>query len=543
MLCKAYITKILSLLLLLLPLLPLLICQQALADSATEMRFMSLTIQDSPISVSDAKAVASGSTTLTELIDTWLASDAHKVRIKRYFNDQYGVGPEFNTISSAFILQQQSDGAYYLEDKGTCSETISIEDAWWLNEGESIKVCTNTLSTRIFFEYEGKDDLACTSAGSTGIGADECGCGPRMALCYPHDLSTTLLDHVRYEFRERGLYVYENDLSWFDLFGGNFFYGSRVLYKHYLDQQAFGRNIEPSLTDLVDLTALPLTTYERRDFPATGSVERAGNVTAPGFLRQYRSIRSRIDILTARLLCKDVDPTLNTEGIATFVNETMAADDIFLSGENASNENCSGCHFPMDNMGSTLWLWGENGWYQYWGTLGEQDETGHVFGQAGSGPAFLIQGYLDADGYDACMAKTAWEDFSGGFWSDLGSISKANFINASKSGPRSLIQSILNSQEIRQLHNRGIPQTIVGGASVYNFEAEINPILKKSCSGGSCHSVSTVIGSQYEFIDNAATFKASPTDRINDGTMPPSTSALTISEGDQAILKAWRDAN
>ena len=495
------------------------------ADSATEMRFMSLTIRDRPISAEDAKAIASGTTDLETLIEEWIDSDAHKTRIKRHFNDQFGMGPDFDSIPPSFILQQQDDGAYYLPDKGTCSDVVTITDAWWLNPGESIRVCSNTRSDLIYYQYENQDNVECAGTGATGIGADECGCGTRMILCYPNELASTLRAHIRYEFRERALYVYENDLTWFDLLGGDFFYGSRVLYKHYLDQQALFRNIEPSLADLVALSELPIDSYTRRDFPATGQVERAGQITAPGFLRQYNNFRSRINILTARLLCKDVDSTLNTDGINTFVNETISNNDAFLFEEHGNREGCSSCHYPMDNMGSTIWLWGPSGWYRYWGALGEQDESGYAFGQMGTGPAFLAQGYLSAVGFDECMAKTIWEDFSGGSWSDLGTTAKSSFTQAISLGPRGAIQAVLNSTEIRQLHKKGIPQTRIGGASVYNFENDINPILMRSCSGGSCHSASTLIGSQYEFVDNEANFRSIPSSRIDDGSMPPSSSA------------------
>ena len=514
------------------------------AGSTSEMRFMSYTITDRPISVTDAKALAAGTTTLEDLIAGWLASDAHKTRIKRFFNDQFGIGPTFDTVPPSFILQKQSDGSYYLTDKGVCgTDVVTISDAWWLDEGESVKVCVNTRSDLIYYQYDNKDDVECTDSGASGIGAAECGCGPRMILCYPVDLESTLTNHIRYEFRERGLYAYENDLSWLDLLGGNFFFGSRVLYKHYLDQQAFGRNIEPTLTDLVDLTNLPLDSFARRDFPTTGSVSRAGLVTSPGFLRQYNNFRSRISILTTRLLCKDVDSTLNTDGIATFVNETLAANDNFLFEEHGNKEGCSGCHYPMDNMGSVLWLWGAGGWYRYYGALGEQDERGHAFGVPGSGPRFLMEEFTKASGFMECMAKTVWEAFSGGVWDDLGSVSKAGFVSAANLGPRGLIQYTINSREIRQLHNMGIPQTVIGGASVYSFEADINPILQNSCSGGSCHSPATLIGSQYEFIGNENNFKSSPSSRIDDGSMPPAGSSLSISDADRAILKAWRDAN
>ena len=505
-----------------------------LASAATELRYMSLTIRDRPPTVAEAQAVAAGTTTLDTLITTWLATPEHQERIRRYFNDQFGAGPDSDLVEDSFFLLEES-GILYLRDKGACdaASATTITDAWWLGSGESVQVCNNTRSDALT-----NGTVECTDSGVSGIGSDGCGCGPNMILCYPESLRTTFAEHLRYEFQHRGLYAYEENLSWTELLGGDFFYGSRILYKHYLDQQAIYRNILPTATDLTNLTGLPLTTYARTDFPESGDVSRAGLATSPVFLRQYNNFRSRINILTARLLCQDVDASLNTDGIARFVNETLSDFDQV----HGTNPDCSGCHYPMDNMGSTIHLWNEGGWFEFYGTPGTQNLSGHAFGASGTGPGFLMTAYVNrGTPFHTCMARTAWEDFSGATWEDLGASVQNSLIAASGGGPRSLIRAILTSTQIRSLHNNGISQTTIGGVSSYDFTNDINPILQTNCSGAACHSAGTSLGAQYEFIDNESVFSQVPAGRIDDDTMPPPSSNRTISDGDRSILRSWRD--
>ena len=58
------------------------------------LRFLSLAITDQPPSAADAKALYNGETTLAELRSAMLASEAHKNKVKRFFNDLFGVGPD-----------------------------------------------------------------------------------------------------------------------------------------------------------------------------------------------------------------------------------------------------------------------------------------------------------------------------------------------------------------------------------------------------------------------------------------------------------------
>ena len=510
----------------------------ALGDVYLERRFMSLTIRDQALSVEEAKSLDDGSQNLEALITTWLDSEDHIERVKRYFNDQFGAGMDFATVQDSFILES-SGSVYYLIDKGRCadSEVIEVTDAWWLRDGESIRVCLDTRSDQIVYQYNTKANVYCNDSGPTGIGASECGCGPQMIMCYPRELVNDLRDAMRFEFKERAGYVYENDLSWFELLGGDFFYGNRLLYKHYIDQQGLFRNYLLSINDLANLLNLPLDQPARAPFPEVGRVTRAGLATSPIFLRQYNNFRSRINILTARLLCQDVDSTLNTDGIAQWVNSELSEFD----QAHGTDPGCSECHYPMDNMGSALLYWGPQGWYQYYGAIGEQNEAAHAFGLRGTGPSFLIEAYTGEARFLPCMAKLVFEDFTGARFEDLSESRQSELANLAASGPRALIRGVLTSQEIRVLHREGLMQPTIGGESVYDFEEDVNPILRASCSGGTCHSTGTILGSQYEFVDQRDQFAIVPLNRITDGSMPPENSPLSISDSDRAILESWRE--
>ena len=518
------------------------------ADTVTEMRWMSLTMRDQPLSVEEAQNITTGARTLESYMDEWILTDEFRNRMRRFFNDQFGSGQDIDTVRDQYFLGKQND-IYYLKDKGACTEdaAVTVNDAWWLSEGETIRVCANIVKSALVITDNGQF-IDCYDTGPEGLGREECGCGPNLIICYPEEFDRSeteyrphiLYNHMRYEFQERGLYVFEQQGSWMDLFGGDFFYGSRILYKHYLDQQALIRGYLPSRVDIARLTFLPINGYDRAEWPSTGTVTRAGLVTSPVFLRQYNNFRSRINILTARLLCQDVDSTLNTDNIAVFVNDSF--DD--FNKVHGTKEECSGCHYALDNLGSPLMHWNEGGWYEFWGTEGAQNELGHAFGQQVNGPAELMTGYIErAQPFHGCMAKLVWEDFSGGVWEDLGADAQLSFAEASRQGPNHLVRTVLFSDQIRLLHRRGISGVTVGGASNLSFSGDVNPILEAHCSGSACHSQGTSLGAQFEFINNEAVFAATNASRIDDGSMPPANATVpAISDSDRTLLRTWRDA-
>ena len=84
------------------------------------------------------------------------------------------------------------------------------------------------------------------------------------------------------------------------------------------------------------------------------------------------------------------------------------------------------------------------------GCEGCGDEPAPV--QTGEGPAFLMRDYIErAPEFMPCMAKRAWESFSGASWDDLSEEQQAAFTEEAKLGPRNLLQKVMLSPLMRAL--------------------------------------------------------------------------------------------
>ena len=417
--------------------------------NSSSLQFLSFASRDQPPSVDEANSLALEKKTLTGLLSEWLASPEHSSRIRRYFNDIFGVNNQIFLIDGEFILKKNALGIYKLPDKSNCDLSTAVQDdAWWLAAGEKVLICPTSRSAQITYA---SNSIKCPHLGSNGILNASCGCGPKQILCYPSELEVNLIQEVRTEFAERGLYAYQQNLTWADLFGGSFFYGSRLLYHYYLfSQQILPYSTLPSAGDMNTLLSLPISDRARAPFPA--GPERAGVVTSPGFMKQFNNFRSRIRGLTNALLCQDMDPNLNTDNIQTLINPDLSAADKV----HGTQVGCSGCHYAMDNMGSTLLNWDDNGIYQSWL---QASQSGHAFGVTGTGPGFLMEKFIErGPGFEACMAKKAWEEFSGESWDSLNPDTAKQFQSFASSGPGALLRGILNSQTFINLRKPGAKQ-------------------------------------------------------------------------------------
>jgi hypothetical protein len=380
----------------------------------------------------------------------------------------------------------------------------------------------------------------------TNLADANCGCGKEQIMCYPREHKGKVMSAIRDEFKNRGLYYYEEDGSWLDLYGGDKFYGNRWLYQHYVYQQdTMPESLNPpqvvidqikslspttnSLVDMPDLTQNP--NYSGSDGP-----ERAGVVTSPAFLRRFNNYRARIRAITERLMCKDIDGSLNIDNYSTFNNPNFVAGQPNNVVEHGSQDGCADCHYSMDNFAGTIILWGDNsqGFFSSWG-WNEKSHLGHVFGEDGSGPRFLMEKYTEQDEFTACMAKKAWEDFSGLGWGELSATDQQKFVQAAQSGPRSTIRTILTSSALKKVRNPDPVKETTTTTVTYDFDTDINPILTAKCAP--CHAAG---GSQpAKFVDLESNFKSINKARLTDGTMPPGGPALTQSEIDKMLI--WID--
>lgn len=514
-------------------------------DTTAQLRFLSVAIRDRLPTVDEAKRAYQATDKedeLTSLVGQWLASPEHKARVERHFNDMFGVGPYVFLADGATDLVQyptepgeapadlSTNGVWHLpKDVKTSCGTPVQANAWWSDT--PIMICPTAVSAAISF---GGGSIRCSDPFSAnGMRHASCGCGPEQILCYPRHLKKNATVAVAREFAQRARYAYEQDLDWLTVFGGDQFYGDRWLYHHYLYQDKIAWMLQvPSAGELAFLKSLPVDGSRRlATFPTTVR-ERSGVVTSPAFLRRFNNFRSRVRAITEQLLCRDIDPSLNTSGISTFVNTDLSDFD----RAHGTQSGCAGCHYAMDNSGSTLLGWSDMGFYEGWDP---KSQAGHVFGEDGNGPQFLMQSYIErGTGFTECMAKRAFEGFSGGSFDDLATDKRAELVALAAQGPRPLIRGLLTSPLLRQLRDGG-GHTVSKTVDVtYDFATDIAPILSQSCAGSECHSAGNSRGASSAYVGNEATFKQAPADRIASGSMPPADSgrSLTTEQRNRLLL-------
>ena len=358
------------------------------------------------------------------------------------FGIKVGFGP-FDGLR----LEKSADGVYSIIDKlpkCTLAQAVS-KPAWWLESGETILICLTSTSDAFRFDVGLDPEVRC-DATANQLGDARCGCGPSQLLCMPNEMANDLEQDFNREPVERGLHAYENNLSWFDFLGGNFLITNRALLLWYMHSHSI--LMEDKITPdaaLADLRAVPTNAWVRANFPI--GYERAGIVTSPGYLNSYNTIQSRISNLCRILLCRDVDPTLNTDNIARFVNPGLGT--ALLA--HGSKPSCSGRHYAMDNHATTLLAYYLDGSAVIGTSNPSLTQKGHVFGQEGDGPGFLMKSYVErGPGFEGCMAKTAWTLLTGLSWDhSLSDSDRHHFTNLAKQGPQALIQGILKSPLLR----------------------------------------------------------------------------------------------
>ncbi len=492
------------------------------------LRFYSMAIRDLPPTLAETQAFLAGSTTLDELITTWLATPEHQTRMRRYFSDSWPVLATF-TPFYFLTLEKNASGIYRLAEKPDCGPADAVSaPAWWLPEGETVSICKT--STSDAFSYAGDPKLNCYDYFD-GFLDPKCGCGPHQLMCEPKELRLKLAVDNNNEIQRRGLYVYNNDLSWFDFLGGNFFYGNRSLYHLYLwEQGLMQRGLVPVETVLTALRSIPLVDWVRADFPP--GVERAGIVTSSTFLSTYNTFYARPRALSLNLLCHDVDGRLNPDDFKEFVNKSLTVANL----DHAKKEKCNTCHFGLDNLASALFGYDAIGDAElYLDPFPSQ--AAHVFGENVSGPGALIKGFIErAAGFHECMAKTAWTSLTGLSWAN--SLSKADrdvFTGLAQTGPRALTQGIIKSSQLR---TGGYTPTAAVVAPTVTW-AQVAPIVAKSCSGSSCHSTGSF---HTQYVDNESLFRerakliAERVALTGGGKMPPLSAAHPLSAADQQTI-------
>ena len=516
------------------------------------LRYLSFALQDQSPSREDAEAYYSGSKSLDEIRNSWLETPHFQSRLKRYFADLLGVSLNTTPLPglNLFAIQKNAAGIYRHVDpaffrKADCDATTAVSTvAWWKDKTETVLVCPSLISTTLSpnGSFQGQNvTLQCGQFSDTGFLHPSCGCGPHMIACVPWEHAFDVRDSIRKAFPERAAYVYKQNLGWFDLIGGDFLVANRWLAWAYLvNTQIIPGSITPSSSQLEALENMSVDTWERIEFPTFPTVAvpsgnvHAGILTSPGYLSAFNTFRSRIRALAEGFLCKDVDATLGTD-IKTFLNPQFSNTDkahAVLPG------GCPDCHFPMDNMGSLNF-----GWSSLGDLIPTQSRSlrGYAFGREGAGPAFLVQSLVQyAPEFHECMAKSAWQSFTGLNWKDLPEERRQALQASSREGPRKLLTSVFEASEFRDARisdNLASSSPDASKRAGLDFQADIKPILDRSCSGQSCHSN----GSSHSALADQAVVFISLIDVIKNrigpsGNMPPSYADKKLENKDREIL-------
>jgi hypothetical protein len=378
-----------------------------------------------------------GETTLEALKTQWFASPSHKTRIERFFSDLIGVRFDLFLIPPEWTLKKSADGIYSLTLRSACTaENASDASAWWLEDGQTIKICNNAISD-FLTKTTGNTTLDCRFFGESGLTNAQCGCGPNQILCFPEDLEPNLRKSVTGEIKKRGLYAYENGLSWKEYLAGDFLFADRLLSYYYMrTSAALSTDHLTAATATAYVRSFPLDAFVRGSFPP-GRSARSGVVTSPAFLKQYNSFRSRVRSLSQNLLCQDISPLLNTDSFESFVNTSLTPADV----SHATKSGCAGCHYPMDNHASALLGWETEGFFEFWKATPSQ--MAHAFNETGDGPTFLINSYIDrAPWFSTCMASRAFQSFKGSEFSSLSEADKNSLLVPAKQGPKELLLAL-----------------------------------------------------------------------------------------------------
>lgn len=394
------------------------VAEQKLA--ATELRALSYALRDAPPTREEAMSFASGQLSKADLIAAMIDSPDHQERVGRFFHDAFGTHAYPEALFGQKALIRDAQGWYQSSDGfpqcTTLAQMQNIE-VWWGSSGQTVPVCS----------------LAA--------------CGDYALNCALVSHRPQLMDAIRYEFRDRGLFVYNEGLSWNDLYAGKFFYGNRhLLHKYILDSsiasgtshvyQASAQNLR-SLVDF--MFQVPLDKNIQLELPKLGP-ERAGLVTSPAFMQRFNNFRSRVRALSIGLLCQDVGAWMNPTGMTEFVNKSSLTAFDLSHGNKAA---CASCHLGMDNWGSTLLGWSDQGNWQWWKTW---SQLGAMQGVEGTGPSFLMENILNQQQpFNTCMAQKAWQSFSQGRpWEHLSEMEREQLIQAVPSDPRAFLRTLFS---------------------------------------------------------------------------------------------------
>ena len=443
--------------------------------------YYSQTIRDTAPSYEEYSQFKNGTKSLEDFISDWLISPEHDERIRRFFYDMVGVPALGVVTSDEYGLLETDTGILYLTEKGSCSlSESSLSDAWWSDS--NVRICNHSISSQLEYGTPNTaDHLNCTWANASKD--SRCGCGPELIRCRPKAIDHQMQIDSMIENIERGLDIYKTGKTWSDYLAGSTFYTTRYLYFLYLLNGLIRSDWKyPSTEQITALKATPIASFSHVAWPTEG-YERAPIVTNPAYMLLYNNFRTRVRHLSETFLCQEITPALNTDGI----NEIVNTDLDFAS--HGTTEGCAGCHYVLDNWATTIM-----GWTQLGRIEGTVSQLGHVFGERGTGPMFLMQSLVSrGPTFHRCMAKRAWENFTASPFASLSEEQRNQLTTWSELGPQNLISNMIGA-DFYDLSAQNNPENQECESGMTAFESQIRASLENNCITAGCHVSQKVAG-------------------------------------------------
>src|SRR5690606_988113 len=116
--------------------------QELDAQTAARLRFASFAVRNLAPSPAEAKAVASGETTVPALIEKWLQEPSHTAKVREFFWELFGT-QDFN-MEPGWRVKKDENGVYYAVERGSCDTGSTSVTAWWSEK--AVKMCANIVS-------------------------------------------------------------------------------------------------------------------------------------------------------------------------------------------------------------------------------------------------------------------------------------------------------------------------------------------------------------------------------------------------------------
>jgi hypothetical protein len=390
-------------------------------SKAAELKSLSLAARDEMPTQQESESLSNGSRTKEQILENWTQGPEHSARVGRIFSDLFGIQKTPFVIEDSRQLVLNDTGVYEnLNRTKTCVGPGNQVLPWW--GSENVSICPNL------------------------------DCGPFALKCLPAEKLTLLHQAVRQEIDQRARFTYLKNLNWEEFWAGKWIYGNRYLaFVYAYESRLLEGGSKPVLTlgqtsEINNfLTSFSLNESQKAVLPSFFP-ERAGVVTSPQYLKRHNNFRSRIRGLAQAMSCQDISAALNPSNIAVFVNTDLSDFD----KSHGTQQACASCHYAMDNLGSTLLGWNDNGQREGWKTISQQ---GHAFGSTGNGPFFLMSTWVrQGPQFSKCMATQIWKSLSGGRdFSKLSSNKQKTLQEASELGLKSLVRASLSLPEITRV--------------------------------------------------------------------------------------------